>query len=371
MDFNIKLVVLLFVCFQAIHSSEGKKKPATLNVLTFNVALHESEQFAIGTREPRKRKIIRALKKSDADLICLQEVFIGEDVEAIVNNLKEQFPYSYSEMHTAVNKLPPQAKKKTSPPCDYANLSAYIACVKNSTCYPLNISCITTTCTPEVENLFRFEDQGCFTCIAESMWNVEACGAEKPIIGGRQVNNGGLILLSKKKLYRTSFKDYHPTTRESYFRGYIKTKIRNFADVRCTHLKSTNFPYFFEPELQAIGFNSLEEVHTHQTKALIKSLKKKRPAIILGDINTGLAFKPKLMARIPENYIALLKQFTTRPANRYTYKDWTDESNKSITDHVFVRDLIIRKTKRLYIPKDGKLQMSDHVGVQSVVKRAC
>ncbi|XP_045197778.1 uncharacterized protein LOC123552295 isoform X2 [Mercenaria mercenaria] len=364
----ITVLLLVFSC-------EGKKKEKkSLNVLTYNVWFTESDIEAITTKKARKKKIISALKKSDADLVCLQEVFTAQDVEDIVDGVQKNFPYSFSGVHKAVNKLPPQKLGKRRPPCDYTRLSNYIACATSNGCTVTTdinsiTACVLSNCLPEVQNIFLNDNQACRNCITTSSFNIAQCAAEKPVVGGRQMNEGCLVLLSKKKLRDASFNEYYPKTRVSFTRGYIEAEVEDIATVRCTHLSTSTFQ-FFEPELSQEGFTSYDEMNAYEARTLIKSLRGIQPAIIMGGFNSGLAFTPKLVQQVPESYQQLLKRFTTRPALQFTHRNPPDRKTKSVIDHVFVKNLIIRKTKRVFVPKEGEAPMSDHVGVQSVVKAA-
>ncbi|XP_045197666.1 uncharacterized protein LOC123552238 isoform X2 [Mercenaria mercenaria] len=118
------------------------------------------------------------------------------------------------------------------------------------------------------------------------------------------------------------------------------------------------------------GFTSYSDMNAYETRTLIRSLRGIQPAIILGDFNTGFAYKPQLRSVIPDSYVEMLKRFTTRPALKFTYRDPSNRKIQSVIDHIFVKNLIIRKTKRVFGPKTGEALISDHVGVQAVVKAA-
>ncbi|XP_060575285.1 uncharacterized protein LOC132732791 [Ruditapes philippinarum] len=198
---------------------------------------------------------------------------------------------------------------------------------------------------------------------------VSSCSDKESVVGGRQMNNGGLLLLSKKKLRKVSYTDFHPSTKEAISRGYLTAKIKDFALVVCAHLSPATSDVFFEPDLLNAGFTSYSEINTFEVKALVKRFAAIKPVILLGDMNTGPKFKSKQTSRLPNNYKRLKKHFKTRPVKGYTFIHPNDASNQSILNHIFVKNLSIHYTKRVFVPKKGETPMSDHVGVMSTLKQ--
>ncbi|XP_060575289.1 uncharacterized protein LOC132732798 [Ruditapes philippinarum] len=366
-------IVFLLYSLSFCQFCYGKSKRKSLNVLTFNTWLHESLVEAYVGKDARKDRIIKGLKSSKADVICLQEAFIGQDVEDIVNGVKKEYPHSFSELHDDVSNLPPQATENTQPPCDDTRLNAYTTCIATNGCNTndtkQNAGCLLANCLTPAFALFQLDSQDCINCLSMSLLNIEACSDKESVLGGRQMNNGGLLLLSKKKLRKVSYTDLYPSTKESISRGYLTAEIKDFAPVVCAHLSPATSDVFFEPDLLNAGFTSYSEMNTFEVKALVKRFAAIKPVILLGDMNTGPAFKSKQTARLPNNYKRLQKQFKTRPVKEYTFKHPIDASNQSILDHIFVKNLSILKTKRAFVPKKGETPMSDHVGVMSTLKQ--
>ena len=64
-----------------------------LKLLSYNLGLaHGYVPYA----EARLPKLTAELKKSDADILCFQEVWKAEDRTKIINSLKSKYPYSVS-----------------------------------------------------------------------------------------------------------------------------------------------------------------------------------------------------------------------------------------------------------------------------------
>ena len=102
-----------------------------LNLLSYNLGLAHGYVPYAAARLP---KLVTELKKSDADVLCLQEVWKKEDMTTITNALKSKYPYSVSAPIK-------QAYRKTGwfsgPACRVRDLFG-----KNKF-----VSCILTTCS--------------------------------------------------------------------------------------------------------------------------------------------------------------------------------------------------------------------------------
>jgi hypothetical protein len=51
------------------------------------------------------------------------------------------------------------------------------------------------------------------------------CSSPRPVQGGRAINKGGLVLLSKRKLSDATFNAYHPEAKLFWTNGYIKADV--------------------------------------------------------------------------------------------------------------------------------------------------
>ncbi|XP_053380842.1 uncharacterized protein LOC128548991 isoform X2 [Mercenaria mercenaria] len=337
------LVTLLLAC-SCFWTCEGNRNKKVLTVLTYNLWLHEYNEKAYRTKEERKKNIIHVLKKSEADTVCLQEVYFGKDIEDFVDSLKDKYPYTFSGIHITVNGFPPQAKGKRKPPCDNTRLVTYLNCIKTNGCTATAddrelLACVLSNCVNQLQNIFQKDSQECLTCMTMSTANIMECTSTRPVVGGRTMNVGGLFLLSNRKLRDVSYTDYHPTTKELFPTGFIKAKVDDIATIVCTHLSAVGTNDFYEPELMKKGFTSYSDMNAYETRTLIRSLRGIQPAIILGDFNTGFAYKPQLRSVIPDSYVEMLKRFTTRPALKFTYRDPSNRKIQSVIDHIFVKNL--------------------------------
>ncbi|XP_060588067.1 uncharacterized protein LOC132743554 [Ruditapes philippinarum] len=339
--------------------------------------LHESREDLFETKALRKRNLIQNLKSSKADVVCLQEVFFGIDLEDIVKGLRKQFPYSFSGLHDDVNDFPSQARGRRRPPCDHSKLDKFLTCARTTNCLTtpykgeLN-NCVKVHCVQEISEIFKNDDSDCLNCLASSVNNMQKCSSPRPVQGGRAINKGGLVLLSKRKLSDATFNAYHPEAKLFRTNGYIKADIDDVATAFCTSL-SDSYEWFLELDMIKNGtFSSYSEMNTHQTNTLITSVRDTKTAVILGDFNAGLRYVSGQYTKQAENYLRFLKRFPTMPAIQYTYRKQTRSSYSYVRDHVFVKNMLYRKTERVFLhEEDENVRISDHVGVQTLIEPPC
>ncbi|XP_060588065.1 uncharacterized protein LOC132743551 [Ruditapes philippinarum] len=357
---KVALIYVLACCLYRDVDAE------TVKVLTYNTWLHESDNEAIENKDTRRTNIMKSLKSSNADIVCLQEVYIGEDMEFIVDGVKDVFPYSFSNLHTGVSKYEPQATVSRQPPCDNYRLEYLATCLEDNGCNAIttskeNAECAVEYCGLRAYGIFFLDSQECISCIAASWLNLDKCLDTEAVVGGRAINVGGLVLLSKKEIKSVSYTDFHNSTKETLARGYIEAEIKDFATVVCTHLSNKKTDVYFEMDYLNAGITSYKEMNTIEVETLIERFSSVKPSVVMGSFNTGFN-------RFKKNYKKLYNAFKTKSVTEYTYMDPTDATNVATIDHVFVKGLSINKSKRVFVPVKGETSMSDHAGVQSKLK---
>jgi len=126
-----------------------------LNLLSYNLGLAHGYVPYAAARLP---KLVTELKKSDADILCLQEVWSKEDRTTITNALKARYPHSVS----APTK---QAYRKTGwfsgPTCRVRDLfgsNKFVSCIL-TTCSGKSgeekSRCINNDCRPALDALAK------------------------------------------------------------------------------------------------------------------------------------------------------------------------------------------------------------------------
>ncbi|CAC5372693.1 unnamed protein product [Mytilus coruscus] len=112
--------------------------------VTFNTALIQQSPFI----DQRRDALSEQLSKIDADVVCLQEVLPGSDVEKIVNDVKTVYPHSYSKLHGQDGQI--NTYTIAQPPC--YGLPSYV-----------RIVCVVLRCNirGRLEDIINCADQKC------------------------------------------------------------------------------------------------------------------------------------------------------------------------------------------------------------------
>ncbi|KAH3884404.1 hypothetical protein DPMN_008382 [Dreissena polymorpha] len=356
-------------------------------VITYNTALLDHSLNGIqNNRIERLDAIIQAIEKVDADLVCLQEVWIGQDVERMTHALKQQYPYSFSKIHVG-GVLPSQELARENPPCDTAQLSLFIWCASDNKCMKKKpektFQCLQKNCFPFYVQL----PQKCITCVVATMNFLKPfeifpkCAYSKfPTPDSFTVNEPGLLLLSKLPIAEAGYTEYHPKTRCFIERGYLEANMVELGKVVCTH--NTHYPeHYFEMDHIAIGTHaSYLEQGIDERNQLIRNFGYVAPLIILGDFNVGGATGPFINDDLPEEFDRLCLYFDILPATQCSLC-WPHENpyNKIgsatlnvVVDHIFFKGLTALKTERVITPHEfvlpSLLPLSNHNGVMTTLK---
>ncbi|XP_045174125.1 uncharacterized protein LOC123535483 [Mercenaria mercenaria] len=358
-------------------------------VITYNAALldHPLSSGLPNNRLLRREAIINELRRLDADVVCLQEVWIGQDVERIVTELSDQYTFSHSKLHVPgklSGNLPCQ-DGPSMPPCNYHAINQFTNCVRKNKCLRRRLSqaqtytCINFNCY----HLYETLSQDCVGCMTASWQDIstvfqKCVGTGLPAINMRTVNAPGLLLLSKRPLHNAKYTDFHPFTKEFIERGYIEADTQDLGKVVCTHT-THSFPFYSEMELSRKGhFSSYLEQGRSERNELIKQFGNSYPMVLAGDFNIGDTFGPLINQDLPQEFCHLAKYFDVTPVKQCTIC-WPHENiyTKSsqgvlhtVVDHIFHRGHQVVKSLRVVTPDDATLDnlpLSNHNGVMTVL----
>ncbi|XP_021338856.1 uncharacterized protein LOC110440235 [Mizuhopecten yessoensis] len=356
---SMQLLLLTSLCMTSLLGVVQTVKIQSFNVGLTNFISHYTERL------PR---VIRALESGDYDVMCLQEVWYGDDVDKIKNKL-ERDVFTYT---------PPLNQETTAwgwlnaPPCpSFAALTTAVCIFKHCKTFASDYAAL-VNCT--VECGIMSLSQTCISCLVISgMDNVYRCF--NPLTR-EAMNVPGVMLLSKKKLNSVTFKSvyFEPNVTQIFPRAYIEAEIEDVGTVFCSHSTSNVASEYFEPNLRE-KYSSFAEQNLADSRQLTEAALLTTKPLIIGDLNTGPGVPAfNVTADFEDSYNHFLSEGFTSPyvtmVGRCTFciqnplvSGW-EENN--VLDHVLVRNHTVLSAKRLYVDNiPGKdVPMSDHYGVE-------
>ncbi|XP_060606978.1 uncharacterized protein LOC132759253 [Ruditapes philippinarum] len=377
------LLLLLSVCLAESKMTE------TYKVMTYNAALLGASISVDGTipdnREERRDALIKYLNDdANSDIVCLQEIFTGQDVEAIVNGVGSKFLYTYSELHLSDGTLPPQSDVIWAPACDTTDYLNFANCAIGNGCLsstsdtilsPVTYACLVTKCPTEFQTIVFVNGEKCVSCLIRNSPNnhFKRC-AGPPSTDRWSINKIGLLLLSKKEISDTEAIEYFPNDINIFAYGYLRAKVGDLT-IGCTHIVPTDFNF---PPLMS-QFQTFSDQQAVELQKFVDAFAGANPVIALGDFNCGPdtdTFDPVDAS----NYEILTGFFTTKLTEEGTftsenaYNKAPGQSYNYAIDHVFSAGSA-RILNTEVILKNGTMPLgsswlpySDHYGVKAVVK---
>ena len=256
-----------------------------LTLATYNAGLaHGAVPFA----DVRIPAIVDELSRAGADVLCLQEVWLDADADAIARGLAASYPHSFRWI-TESDSTSWFACGITQ----WDDLYALNSCVSN-TCAPQGIStfeCVKDQCATQYAAI----DDHCKLCLAANTTAPLKCAAWRAPMFGNDGRNG-LLLLSREPIVDPSYSPF-----ETYVikRGVIEAEVGGLA-LQCTHMTADleSVPYPSQGR-----FASWVEEHRAQV-ALMTEHAGDRCTALMGDLNTGPA-GPNIDAELGDNFRAL------------------------------------------------------------------
>ncbi len=254
----------------------------SLRFATYNAGI--AAQF-VSYAEERIAPIAEALGSVDADVLCLQEAWSPESIEAFIESTKDTFPHSFYEMSE-------EDVSGLEPACTEEDVADLQACVDEFCADTDNLAdCGTANCITE----FTALPPACQGCVASNLGLgiegvISAC-----VVGGGSLSYGGhngLLVLSKVELRKPSL-----TLLPSFLvqRAWIEAEVGGFH-MACTHLATPLTPEY------AGEFESYVGEQAAQAGLVLEALAEvSGPTVLLGDTNNGPAVGA-LSADILENW---------------------------------------------------------------------
>lgn len=408
--------------------SSEPRDPEEVIVDTFNVALAGA---FIPFEEERRQPIADAIAASDADILCLQEVWEQADKEMIQLAAAEAYPYfaffeddlgSTVDDPTDQNgEIPPAPMDVPCPDVDVGDLNILdqmneaVDCLRdNCSTMPgseegrtTSAECAADACTGTVAPLLFGPDprqQRCYACVITQLptetfeYMRESC----PTLDNQDLafrGQNGVMILSRHPLQDAANWVIPGTwNRRNILSATVALSNGAPLDVHCNHLTPifdggtiNTFPYtgqYGEGMTGPEGWQAEQELQAQKLIDYVNKISGNRPAVILGDLNAGHAFPDQeivaegeatldLLESVfepayTEDYAPLCTFCSTNPVTNPT--DDPDASSGWI-DHILLHNLpadSVVSTERIYdenvVPVDGQMvPLSDHFGIRSVI----
>ena len=339
-----------------------------VSAVTYNVGLAPNY---VSYAEERQPFVIDALLQTDADVVCLNEVWMADDIDAVLAATESVFPYEFHEYT--------QEEGLKEPACTDKETAPLVVCTEKY-CSDTEdlVGCVFANCGDE----FYAMSAECRGCAAANVdlddvdAIVEAC-----LSGGGTLTYGGhngLMLLSRQPLEDTAHQEFQSWLTQ---RAVLSARMGD-AQIACTHLASD----LSEPTYESDFASSYEEEQAMQIDALLTWFDTRvgdGPGILLGDFNTGPATTTGIEAELVDNW-QMLADAGWQDANlaqKQPFCTWCNDNTltgagvESIIDHVLVINATTDNPVRLFDEKvtietdDGpsEVSLSDHYGVSATI----
>lgn len=281
--YRTPLAALVF----ALAMSGCSKDPVEVELVAYNAGL--AEGFVVGTAD-RTPKVAAALADLTADVICLQEVWLPDQVAAIKAATSSAFPHSIFPDPLA----PPTSSE---PACAEGDLNNLLTCAENScsdVCNDQLVACVFDNCALPFIGL----PKSCQGCVQAEVGGTPAEIRETCESQGTSFAYGssfGTGILSRHPIAANEHRVLDSTTNR---RGVIYASIDHpdgAFDVFCTHLTAVFelIPYPRETGSWA-GEQALQ---IEEIGAFINDVSTGAVAL-LGDLNTGPTATPDNWAKV-------------------------------------------------------------------------
>ncbi|XP_069111351.1 uncharacterized protein [Argopecten irradians] len=245
-----------------------------IKIVSFNAGLSDS----VPAYDTRRLPVIQSIRHIDYDVMCLQEVYYGNDLISIKNSLGSDI----TSLYMPLTQERDNNGQKTAP-CAAAARNGVLRCMF-TICGNVSvgefIDCAFSTCR------IGLESQSCITCLALDNRSMRT----RCILDPGAINLPGIMLISKRKVFSVQYKMFEdPSLKLLLPRGYISAKISGIGTVICTHQTAFLGPVYYEYTLreQNIYSNWAEQnlAESRHLTALAKS--SGRSPVIVGDLNTS------------------------------------------------------------------------------------
>lgn len=352
---------------------------ASLTIETFNVGLAKG---FVDLSEEREPEVIKAIEKSNADIICIQEAWDITLRDKITNALKTTYTDIYK---TNVY----QTTTSSRPSCKINQLfgkGKFVTCMQKQ-CGDYEgddfTDCILTKCQGALDTL-KNENRECGSALMAKVGKNQILAILYLINpfyrAGLYAYRGsnGLMLLSKLPLKNKEvidFSDISTLNRRQALVADIEYQGKEIQ-VACTHLAADlNVPY------TGVSKNWADENY-NQVQRLLDHTVIREHSIVLGDFNCGArneeaGLDPELAesCEVLDQYfldpVKETQQCTYCTSNTINQAD--NSKMNSLIDHIYLKGLEASSVKRVYDQKVEiqlkkgetiKTHLSDHFGMQ-------
>jgi len=310
--------------------SSQPQEPQDVALVTFNVALAGA---FIPYEQQRREALGEAIAAIDADIVCLEEVWTQADKDMIRAAAEAKFPNAVlfeNDLDTSIDdptdqdgQVPPAP---TTVPCTDTpaflgegtveeQMTAAIDCISEhcNTIAPddeagqtTSTTCAEVACLAEVASLAVSPDsqqQRCYACIATQLptSTFGEIRASCPSVINQVLafeGQNGVMILSRHPL-KNAENWVLPGTwnRRSILSATAELPNGAELDVYCNHLTpifdSVAYPYtgqYGNGMSGAAGWQAEQELQAQKLISYVTETSDGRPAVILGDMNTGSAY---------------------------------------------------------------------------------
>ena len=355
---------------------------------TFNVGLPRG---FVPYAADRVGPVGEALASYDADVLCLQEVWLVQDdednwTETDIDSIKAATASQYPHTHVHLTR----SEAAAAGGCTEEEVVPLEACVQ-AACGELPLdelsNCVLTNCQDE----FFATSSTCQSCAASQLGNpleeiIDTCtsgGGDLFSYGG----HNGLMLLSRYPFVATGEVEFESAiTYRSALHGKVDIPDFGEVDVYCTHLASDLSNRIDYPGTE--NFATFEEENAGQIDGLLAFVNSSSTTdrhVIMGDFNAGPAVG-SFSGELADNYATFItagytSAFAELDPPQCTYCDdentITEGEGAIVIDHVFIdfdadasASRIFDETTTVSTEAEGDIDihLSDHFGVRLDVK---
>ncbi len=342
----------------------------TLTLGTFNAGLAVNFVPYADERTPEVAKAVA--NATDLDVLCLEEVWLPDQIDAIQTAAADHFPNVFVQMTEDTG--------GGEPACTQEEAQPLLDCATTNCTGAADLAgCVLSKCGAE----FGATSQACQGCLAANVDKTldeiaQICtqGSSTYAWGG----HNGLMLLSTVALEEQDWLDLQGTLVR---RIALHARTPDGLHIFCTHLTAnlTDVPYNGPAD-------SWGAEQATQIDALLAWVDEKtggtEPAVILGDLNTGPAVGD-VAAELPDNFnkfmqagwtSAYLTQLDPPPCTFCADNPLTDSTTSEIIDHILAQSPAsgsdparIFDQPLTLTTQDGDVdaRLSDHYGVRTTV----
>lgn len=358
-------------------TEESPPTSGEITVATYNAGL--AVGFVPGA-DSRAPLVAEALKDVDADVICLQEVWLPEHIAAIEAAVGDTFPHRFA----------PAPRQSSDASCDAGVIDDLVTCVEEScdfTCADDVPDCLFASCPIDFISLPR----DCMRCAMANVGELPSSIADTCTNAPIEYAYGGsfgTMILSK---YPIGTVEEHVFESTANSRSVLHAEVDvegGPLSVFCTHLTAVFDTIPYPRDVSGAGpalWTAEQLVQIEELDAWVDEVGGEKK-ILLGDLNTGPALG-NVVAEAPGGYDALVADGWTVPYveldGRCTFCNDNvliasiDDDDGRLIDHVMLKGPIAADSVARILDQEVSAEscavdlstsaLSDHYGVSAVL----